>query len=129
MEYGRTGDQPFLDPEIIAEFTAFVSESARTLARCSAEMDTRGREAATQIFEHSHNLKGIGSTFGFALLTDVAGGLCHYIKYVGPTADFRTDVVRAHVDAIIQIIDTPMPGDGGPEGERLLARLQVLAGR
>ncbi|WP_308910733.1 Hpt domain-containing protein [Pseudokordiimonas caeni] len=128
MEYGRVGDQPPLDPQIIAEFMAFVSESARTLARCSDELDTRGREAAARIFEHSHNLKGIGSTFGFSLLTDVADNLCRYIKYVGPTPDFRTDVVKAHVDAIIRIIDTPMPGDGGPEGERLLARLQVLAG-
>ena len=81
---------------------------------------------ADEIFAIVHNIKGMGTSFGFQLMTDSGHLLCDYLrirpKGVRADAAFVTSMVKAmHV-----IIDNNITGDGGPSGARLIEKLTGL---
>jgi hypothetical protein len=79
-----------------------------------------------RFFRLSHDLKGLGGTFNYDLVTRVGDSLCGLI---------RNDAVRdnrslqrrimAHVAALKAILLFDSTGDGGVEGEELLATLKL----
>jgi len=80
--------------------------------------------ALKDIYTGFHNIKGIGGSFGFDLVTSVAMHMCEYLKRADSASDAVLETVAHHLHALQQIVDAELTGDGGPEGKAILARLQ-----
>lgn len=79
-----------------------------------------------QLYRLSHDLKGLGGTFNYGLITAVGESLCGLIKNDGLPDDRHLQRrMTAHVAALRAILQFDLKGDGGSEGERLLATLRV----
>jgi hypothetical protein len=79
-----------------------------------------------RFYRLSHDLKGLGGTFNYALLTTVGASLCSLIKNDALPSDRSSQRrVMAHVAALGAIVRFDLKGDGGREGEELLATLRM----
>ena len=89
-----------------------------------------------EIFEHIYvkalDLKGMGETFGYQLLTRSGDSLCALLWNLSAAAT-RTAIVRqgieAHVMVMSLILEREIENDGGPLGGELIASLQTLVAR
>jgi hypothetical protein len=74
----------------------------------------------------SHDLRGLGGTFNYGLVTIVGDSLCSLIKNEALPGDRSLQRrIMAHVAALQAIRQFDLKGDGGHEGERLLATLRM----
>lgn len=60
----------------------------------------------------AHNIKGMGSSFGFPLMTQVGSNLCSYLR---PLGDKKAgiDILEAHLKAMDTILNNRILGNGG----------------
>lgn len=76
----------------------------------------------------AHDLKGLGGTFNYDLMTTVAGSMCQAISDGAVVMDEglprRIAALGAALDAIVQF---DLKGDGGDQGRALLVTLQLWA--
>lgn len=80
----------------------------------------------TEIFDLAHNIKGLGGSFGYYLMTDIASSLCEYVRYVDKVSDVHTHIIVAHVLAMDVVISREIEGSGGDEGNEIIARLHKM---
>jgi len=88
----------------------------------------RYRDAAWRGAFHrlSHDLKGLGGTFNYELVTAVGASLCGLIKNEAMPDDRALQRrIVAHVAALKAILQFDLKGDGGNEGEQLLSTLRL----
>ncbi|WP_138381060.1 hypothetical protein [Luteithermobacter gelatinilyticus] len=81
-----------------------------------------------KIYDLSHNIKGLGGSFNYPLMTDVGRLLCAYLRRV-KTAETKAHpgLITAHIRALDLILRDNITGSGGDVGRRLVERLSVLA--
>jgi hypothetical protein len=72
----------------------------------------------------AHDLKGLGGSIGFPLLTTVGASLCDLLHDRQTADDGVRGLVDHHVAAIELILTKPIMGDGGLEGAALLQSLR-----
>lgn len=80
-----------------------------------------------QIYAAFHDMKGVGGTFGYHLVTSVAANLCRYLKAEPGTGFTVLDAVDRHIKAIERIQRENIGGDGGEAGVEMLAELEIAA--
>ena len=82
-----------------------------------------------QLYGVAHNIKGQAGTFGYLLMSDIAGKLCVYLRERG-AALAATDgpLLRAHHASLSFVLSKRLEGDGGPAGRAILEKLAGLAG-
>lgn len=79
-----------------------------------------------QLYRLSHDLKGLGGTFDYQLITIIGESLCALIADQDlPNDRYLQRYVIAHVAALQAVLRFDMSGNGGDEGERLLATLEL----
>ncbi|MEQ9126326.1 MAG: Hpt domain-containing protein, partial [Alphaproteobacteria bacterium] len=87
---------------------------ARTALEAAGATAGDNRDDLRTIFEVMHNVKGQGGSFGYGLLTDIAGSLCDYMRQGEGTADEKQlKVVTAHFIALDFVLEKNIQGDGG----------------
>lgn len=116
--------------ELIAEYNAWTSEA---LAAMQAHLKallagtTDRSECLNEIFGIAHNIKGMGATFGFPLMTELGTSLCDYLRHgAHDPAQVSNRVVTDHVQSIQRVFDDKVEGDGGDEGRALMQRLAAI---
>lgn len=75
------------------------------------------------ISTRAHGLKGMGTSFGYQLVTQVGASLCDYLRE-NPAGE--TDVVSLHVNSLNTILENGMRGDGEEAGREILSGLQKV---
>ena len=86
-----------------------------------AEAETGDRGPVFEkIFLQAHDIRGLGSTFGYTLVTNIAASLCNFVETVDTYDDDVMEVLNAHVDALRGMIGNDVKGDGGPIGREIL---------
>jgi hypothetical protein len=107
-----------------------ISDIAREL-RASATID---HGLLLRILNKAHDIQGLGSTFGYTLVTEVAFLLCRITKDIrhrlndGQEVSARThEAIEAHIRALEMAIGADIVGDGGEVGRRLLEGLRKAA--
>lgn len=79
-----------------------------------------------QLYRLSHDLKGLGGTFNYELVTSIGDSLCGVVANVDmPDDRYLQRHILAHVTALKAVRQFDLKGDGGGEGERLLSTLRV----
>lgn len=66
-------------------------------------------------------LKGLGGTFGYPVLTAVAKSLHDFIEGRTAMDATRTDIVQHHLDAMYRVVEEGLKGPGGAREDALLS--------
>lgn len=95
-----------------------------------AEAETGDRTPIFEkIFLQAHDIRGLGSTFGYTLVTNIAASLCNFVETVEDYDDDVMEVLNAHVDALRGMIGNDVKGDGGPIGREILDGLTLAVAK
>ena len=85
-----------------------------------------GEKVVKDLFRISLDLKGSGGSFGYLMISEVAGSLNNFL---GRRTDFSLldmEVIDAHVSALRAIYTESVRDDGGDTGRALLVELEKL---
>ena len=96
-------------------------EAARDLIRADG-YDARSAEA---LYFRAHDLKGLGSTYGFPLVTRIAGSLCNILHEPEMRMSAPLALVEAHINAIIAVVKGDVRGDTDPAGRAIAEELEA----
>ncbi|WP_142848580.1 Hpt domain-containing protein [Telmatospirillum sp. J64-1] len=87
------------------------------------------RDNLREIFRIAHDIKGQGGSFDYHLMTQVGNHLCRFIEAAEElvvTGKSELAVVKVHLDALRLIIAERREGDGGAEGQKMVAGLALV---
>ena len=94
------------------------------LAAKSREKEENGRSTEfKRINEIAHDMRGQGGTFGYPLVTTVAGSLYTFTGSHFSVRDSPVEIVKSHIDTMNVAIKNRDEGDGGILGRELLTAL------
>jgi chemotaxis protein histidine kinase CheA len=132
---GRLGA---LDPAAIAKaeaalkslsgnFSQWLHDEIAKLEAARLALRTDGVSAQTMeaLYLRAHDLKGLGTTYGFPLITRVAASLCVLTDDVEKRANAPMSLVDAHIDAIRAAVAQDIKSDEHPVGRALAETLEA----
>lgn len=89
-------------------------------------------KTAEALYFRAHDLKGLGSTYEYPLVTRLAGSLCRLIDSDERRKTSPWPLVDAHIEAIRAVVRDKIQNDEHPVGrqiaEELEAKVQTLEG-
>jgi hypothetical protein len=96
-------------------------------ARIAADAVGWRADAVGKLFGCAHDLKGLGATYGYPLVTQIAASLCRLVETEAGKGICRADptLARAHVDAIRAAVRDQITTDEHPVGAALLHTLDT----
>ena len=131
---GRLGG---IDPAAIAKaeaalkslsvnFVQWLNDEINKLeaARATVRADGATHENMEYLYLRAHDLKGLGATYGFPLITRIAGLLCRLIDDKSKRLDAPLGLIDAHVDAIKVAARDSIKTDDDPVGKSLVQDLE-----
>ena len=111
-------------------FDEWKADELTKLEAARGRIRAEGYDAATaeNLYFRAHDLKGLGATYGFALVTRVAGSLCRILH-----ADCRMAaplfLIEAHCDAIVAIVKGDIRDEADLTGRTLAEELETQVAR
>lgn len=121
------------DDELAAQFVGWMTQSVAEMSELVAGLDPDASLSETDretIYGTAHNLKGMGTSFNYDLVTEIGTLLCVYLKTLGAgKATYDFSVLEAHIKALQVVAEHTITGDGGERGQALVARLTELVGQ
>jgi chemotaxis protein histidine kinase CheA len=96
-------------------------------ARMRAEQCGWADAALTGVMAVAHDLKGMGGTYGYPLVTDLAASLCRLIETDAGKAAARAQasLVIAHIDALRAVVRDRIQTRGHPVGGAIVKALDA----
>ena len=117
------------DEELIKQYIDWTSDALRQMHahnRTLQESQGKDRDAVHELHNISHNIKGMGTSFDFMLMTQVGELLCNYLKPLSEGDIAHFEVIQAHIDCFEKILTQRIVGDGGDAGKNMIDELQSL---
>jgi len=131
---GRLGA---IDPAAIAKaeaalkslsgnFTQWLNDEITKLDTARQAVRAEGPDAANMesLYLRAHDLKGLGATYGFPLITRIAGLLCRLIDDKAKRLETPMGLIDAHIDAIKAAVRDDIKTDDHPVGKILVQELE-----
>lgn len=131
---GRMGG---IDPAAIAKaeaalkslagnFSQWLQDEINKLESARHEVKAQGATPATMenLYLRAHDLKGLGTTYGYQLITRIAGSLCRLIDEKDKRLSAPMDLVDAHISAIKAAVRDGITSDTHPVGSMLAQELE-----
>ncbi len=126
-----------IDPEAIAkaeaalkglasQFGQWLQDEVGKLEAAREAIRSEGATRATidRLFTHAHDLKGLGATYEFPLVTRIAGSLCKLLGDGDERVNTPMALVDAHVNAIRAAVRDNIRDSDNPIGEALASELE-----
>jgi hypothetical protein len=112
--------------DLLGEFRANFDGTLRSIDHLMAHPDCWNGMWRRQLFRLAHDLRGLGGTFNYGLITTIGESLCDLIKNDDlPNDNLLQRHVLAHVAALEAIRQFDLKGDGGSQGKELLVTLRI----
>jgi chemotaxis protein histidine kinase CheA len=120
--------------ELAAEYPAYAAADLADLETAfdalwqlfeEAPGEIEAPSAIHAVFEVAHNMKGQGASFGYDLITTIAGSLCAETRDRQRACLADAERWGAHLAALSAVLEDRLTGEGGPEGEALIASLGI----
>ena len=112
--------------DLLALFHEHVATAMSTMRRLLAAPRYADAEWRNELHVEAHNLKGLGGSFDYDLVTIVSGSLCRIARNEGLAQDApQQRLLAAHVAALDVIIARKLTGEGGRHGRDLLTTLGI----
>jgi chemotaxis protein histidine kinase CheA len=111
---------------LASNFTQWLADEISKLdaARQQVRADGATSETMENLYLRAHDLKGLGTTYGYQLITRIAGSLCRLIDDKEKRATTSLELVDAHIDAIKAAIRDDIKSDEHPVGRVLVEELE-----
>jgi chemotaxis protein histidine kinase CheA len=111
---------------LASNFTQWLADEINKLDAARQQVRTDGATAETMenLYLRAHDLKGLGTTYGYQLITRIAGSLCRLIDDKEKRATTSLELVDAHIDAIKAAIRDDIKSDEHPVGRVLVEELE-----
>ena len=81
-------------------------------------------EASENLYLRAHDLKGLGATYEYPIVTRIAGSLCKLIDDPDKRTEAPMSLVDAHIDAIKASVKGRIQTDTHPVGSVLVTELE-----
>lgn len=94
-----------------------------------AQTDIRGQgynaQTAEALYFRAHDLKGLGATYQYPLVTRLAGSLCRMMDDPAKRMAAPLPLIDAHIDAIKAVVRDQIQTDDHPVGRALAESLEA----
>ena len=116
--------------DLSANFGQWLNDEIEKLEAARAAITGKGltQETADQLYVHAHDLKGLGGTYEFPLITRVAGSLCKLMGEREKRTALPLVLIDAHIDAIRAIVRDNIRDPAHPVGNALAQALETRVG-
>ncbi len=110
-----------------AQFGQWLQDEIDKLDKAQADIRAQGFTPATAeaLYFRAHDLKGLGATYQFPLVTRLAGSLCKMLDDPARRLDAPVVLVDAHIDAIRAVVRDGIKTDDHPVGRMLAETLEA----
>lgn len=110
-----------------SQFGQWLQDEITKLDAAQAAIRARGlnSETAEELYFRAHDLKGLGSTYQYPLVTRLAGSLCKLLDEPGKRAEAPQALLDAHIDAIRAVVRDEIQTDDHPTGRILAETLEA----
>jgi chemotaxis protein histidine kinase CheA len=111
---------------LASNFTQWLADEISKLDAARQQVRAEGATSETMenLYLRAHDLKGLGTTYGYQLITRIAGSLCRLIDDKEKRATTSLELVDAHIDAIKAAIRDDIKSDEHPVGRVLVEELE-----
>jgi hypothetical protein len=93
-------------------------------SRQAVKTDGVTAETMESLYLRSHDLKGLGTTYGFPLITRIAASLCRLIDDKDKRSEAPMGLIDAHIDAIKAAVRDDIKNEDHPVGAVLVQELE-----
>ncbi len=113
--------------KLSANFAAWLADEIAKLKAARAVIDSEGLTAATVegIYMRAHDLKGLGGTYEYPIITRIAGSLCKITDDPARRADAPLALIDAHIAAIEAVVAAEIRTDADPTGLAMVEALEA----
>ena len=94
-------------------------------ARARIKADGWSMETAENLYLRAHDLKGLGTTYEYPLITRIAASLCKMIDDPDTRLDAPMHILDAHIDAIKACVRDQIKDASNPVGRVLAEELEA----
>lgn len=110
-----------------AQFGQWLKDEIAKLEKAQADIRALGYTpaAAEALYFRAHDLKGLGATYQYPLVTRIAGSLCKLLDDAEKRMQAPAALVEAHVDAIRAVVRDEIQTDEHPTGRALAETLEA----
>lgn len=108
-------------------FAQWLNDEVGKLEAARQAVRAEGVTADTMetLYLRAHDLKGLGATYGFPLITRIAGLLCRLIDDKNTRVDAPMPLIDAHIDAIKAAVRDGIKDMEHPIGKALVQELET----
>ncbi|MBX9616037.1 MAG: Hpt domain-containing protein [Caulobacteraceae bacterium] len=109
------------------QFGQWLQDEVTKLDAAQAATRSQGYspETAEALFFRAHDLKGLGTTYQYPLVTRIAGSLCKLLDDPALRMNAPMILIDAHVDAIRAVVRDQIQTDEHPTGRVLVETLEA----
>ena len=109
------------------QFGQWMQDELDKLDAARAEVRAKGMNAETSeaLYMRAHDLKGLGTTYEYPLVTRIAGSLCKLIDVPERRETAPLSLIDAHIDAIKAAVRDEIRTDEHPVGRALAEALET----
>lgn len=113
--------------DLSEQFDDWLMDEIRKLEDVQNLIKTEGYTDAhsEQLFYRAHDLKGLGTTYGYPFITRIAGSLCKMLDEDDKRKLAPRKLVDAHLDTIRAIVRDQIKADNHPMGKILAETLEA----
>lgn len=111
---------------LAGNFSQWLQDEITKLDAARQEVRAQGvtPETMENLYLRAHDLKGLGTTYGYQLITRIAGSLCKLIDEKDKRLDAPMSLIDAHIDAIKAAVRDDIKSDTHPVGAALAQELE-----
>ncbi len=112
-----------------AQFGQWLNDEVVRLDKAQSDIRSQGYtpETAEALYFRAHDLKGLGTTYEYPLVTCIAASLCRMLDDADKRMQAPLAVVDAHIDAIKAVVRDKIQTDDHPVGRDLVETLEARA--
>ena len=110
-----------------AQFGQWLQDEITKLDAAQMAIRTQGltAETAEGLYFRAHDLKGLGSTYQYPIVTRMAGSLCKLLDDPAKRTEAPIVLLDAHIDAIKAVVRDEIQTDEHPVGRELAETLET----
>lgn len=114
-----------------SNFEGWMRDELAKLETARDQLRAEGLNAQTAetLYFRAHDLKGLGTTYGYPLVTRIAGSLCRVLHDADKRLSAPVYLIEAHVEAIIAAVRKDIRTDGDATGRALAEELEAQVSR
>ncbi len=109
------------------QFGQWLQDEITKLDQAQADIRAKGYDATTAeaLYFRAHDLKGLGATYQYPLVTRLAGSLCKMMDDPARRMAAPLVILDAHIDAIRAVVRDGIQTDDHPVGKMLAETLEA----